>query len=155
MEVGPRDDVLAAGAHGGQVQPLQYRAEAHLDTDQFEAAAATASEYDVGHPGQPLAHDVDDLGVQHVAHQQISRSPSAAVRSSTAKRPAFGGVDAPAPPGRARSWSPGPTGPAAAATTLLDHQLVDQVRAELLHQVGRQVGEPADDRPSVRAHRDR
>ena len=52
-----------------QAEPAQHPGEADLDADEFEVVIG-AGQHHVGDPGQPLADDVDDLGVQNVTHQQ-------------------------------------------------------------------------------------
>ena len=70
MQIRPHHHVLAGRQHRGQVQPAQHAAEAHFDTDQLEVPVGGRGQHHVGDAGQPLADDIDDLGVQHVPHQQ-------------------------------------------------------------------------------------
>ena len=71
VQVGPRDDILAvARRQSAQAESPQHPAEADLDADQFEPVVGGASEHHVGYPRESLAHNVDDLGVEHVAHEQ-------------------------------------------------------------------------------------
>ena len=71
MQVGPCDAVLAvASRQSAQAESPHHRSEADLGADQFEPVVGGASEYHVGYPRQSLAHKVDDLGVEHVAHEQ-------------------------------------------------------------------------------------
>lgn len=148
MQVRPRDDVLAAGTRGGQAQPLQYRAEAHLDADQFEAAPAAAGQHDVGHPGQPLAHDVDDLGVQHVARQQDLAVTECRGQVVDGEAPGVCGVERQHHLVVPEVGDLLPRDQQLRPATPADHHPVGEGRAGLLHQIGRQVGEAADD-PAV------
>ena len=45
-------------------------AKSEFDAEHFERVVRRAGQDHVGHPGQALAGDVDDLGVEHVAGQQ-------------------------------------------------------------------------------------
>jgi hypothetical protein len=58
------------GRQSGQAQSPEHRVEPDLDSYQFESAVSRPRECDVGDPRESLPHDVDDLGVEHVANQQ-------------------------------------------------------------------------------------
>ncbi|MDT5006184.1 MAG: hypothetical protein QOJ24_3360 [Mycobacterium sp.] len=70
VQIGPCDDVLA-GVGGQLPQPKspQYRTEADLNTNQFEAAVRAPIKDHIGNPCQPLANYVHDLGIEDVANE--------------------------------------------------------------------------------------
>ena len=71
VQVGPGDDILVGACRQSmQAESPQYPAEADLGADQFEPVVGGAGEHHVGYPGKSLAHNVDDLGVNDVAHEQ-------------------------------------------------------------------------------------
>jgi hypothetical protein len=71
VQISPSDDILV-GMRGKapQAKSAQHSAETDLDADQFEAVVCAASKDDIGNPCHPLPHDVHDLGVEDVAHEQ-------------------------------------------------------------------------------------
>jgi len=71
MQVCPRHDILGGvGCQASQSEPAEHAAESHLDADQLEPTVRCLREQDIGDPGESPAHDVDDLGVQHISYQQ-------------------------------------------------------------------------------------
>ncbi|CAN5791413.1 hypothetical protein BH09ACT7_BH09ACT7_38920 [soil metagenome] len=71
VEVSPRHDVVAgAGRQSWQAESSKHSTEPDLDTNQFESVVGSSRERDIGDSREPLTHDVHDLGVEDVPHQQ-------------------------------------------------------------------------------------
>ena len=153
VQVGPPDDVLAVAAgQSAQAEPPEHRPEADINADKFQPAADGAGEHHVGDPCESLADHVDDLGVEHVAHQQdlvvVKRIGNRADRE-------YGqvvGAVCQDSTGRPEAPDRGPRHQQVRRAVALHEESLDKMRTGLLVQADCQIGEPADHPPVGTQH---
>ena len=148
VQVGPRDDVLAgARRQSTQAESPQHPAEADFDADKFEPVVRGAGEYHVGDPRESLPHNVDDLGVEHVAHQQdLVVTKRIGGRGDRECGRVIGAVCQDT--GVLEALDRGPRHQQVRRAVAPHEESLDQVRAGLLAQADRQIGNAAE-RPPV------
>ena len=149
MQVGPPDDIRAGTSREAvQTQPPEHSAEADLDTHQLDAVAARAGQHDVGHPGDALTDDVDDLRVQHIALQQDLVRFQCGVDRTDGES----GIGLQHHPAALKASHRFPGHEQIGRVAPAHQQSRDQERAGLLAEVHRQVADTSDGRATGRAH---
>ena len=161
VQIRPGDDVVTESgddapqspspqSQPAQSQPAQHGAESHLRAEEFEPTLSSRDEQHVGDPGQSLADNVDDLGVQHVAPQQDFVGSQCLRQRVDLEAGHLGGTDGEHHLIGSDIGDDGPGQHQGGGAAAGDHQSLDELRPGLIAEAHRQVGEPTQ-HPAVGA----